>query len=232
MQIRVAGRERGNVFVGVFVLVVGAVVVWKLYVTAKTLLPDTPLAPPPPTASNSVPTNIPPNVTINANWFEFDDAAPTVPAPQSAVAVVYGLEHTNHTPWGTLTGQPVPEIAAMSPPMEAGGDLQSLTDSIRTYGLAQGVQSTVFNGTDWVQARFNGPPGLITIPALWGSDSGGASGFYLTTLQRSTNGTNWTNLASQWMHGGTFSLYVDTDGLPTALYRAVMDEPVINPAVR
>lgn len=216
--------ERGLVgpILGLLVVVIGAVMLYKIYKLAEHLLPPPP-PPPPPCQTNAPGTTNPPiivtNMSADAAWIVL---GPDTNTPGNTMNVMYGLMSSSSA--NLAQPQPVPVMVGCSTDAQGGGfDASNVLAQIQNnYGVAFPGEGTVQNGhgeyeqdpdtgaLTWHSWSVNPTNisfanGTITVQE-WANDATPRT----VILQRSTNGLTWTNLTTNTISAGQFQLYRDT----------------------
>lgn len=215
------------------VIVIGVILLWKIYKLAEHLLPPPP-APPPPPATNSIPpTNIPATNCADAAWFEIghDTNAPTADPFDTMYGLMPGA--------ASLTGGDSIPVVASGAFESAGGamlDTSNVLSLIRQwYGVgpdqyqpnnaAHSEWDWDTNAMTWIwvttpatNLSFDPNTGNITIQEWTRADSPRP-----VILQRSSDYLTWTNLETNLMRAGEFRLYRDAQtNAQGGFYRVAM----------
>ena len=233
MQTRVtARRDRGNFLVGLLILIVGIIIVVKLWTTCAKLFPP-PSTNNPCGGTNGGTTNFNPG---EAQLYWLNEPGPGItllPAPNTQF-VLWGMVPTNNN-WWYYTNSGVGYVQVLNP-----NDNGTLNYSQFTNVMRQAYDLDVDTNMLYGQvATFNPNTGQWT----GGLDSAGGYAGYITVnwlcagdswvtmyLQRSTNGVDWINVTTNYIKCGEFQLYLDLGYDKMALYRTQMAVPFVNPA--
>jgi len=215
-------RKRGMVgpVLALLILVIGAVIIWKIYKLAERLLPLPP--PPPPCPTNNTPTNFPfTNASVDAAWFVLGyDNAPTNSDPMDVMYGVMPNASVNGLMNFTDAGIPVMAGAAR----ESVGvflDTSNVLGQIRAwYGVGpdqynpnnaahsawaqDDAGNWTWTSTPATNLTYDPGTGTITVQEWARADAP-----RLVVLQRSEDWITWTNLWTNSLRAGQFHLYRD-----------------------
>lgn len=225
MQINHPRRNQGNFIVGILIIVVAAIILVKLWCLCNKLFP----APPKPGTTGS--TN---NTSTNGGqdeavimWISEPSPGNNLPPSPNYQFVIWGEIPIAAPAWRQTNGSGYLQI--VNPNSGMGLDYVSLSNVMQSeYGIpldptgqysSAGSYSSSPNPVNgiWYGGIQNQPyVGYITVPALAASDE-----WRVMCLQRSTNGIDYTNVATNWMKCGEFEAYLDLGGDKMAFFRTI-----------
>lgn len=231
-------RDQGNLLVGLLILIVGLIIVVKLWTTCNKLFP----APPAPGGTNNGSgTNNNNQSGDEAEFIWLGEPAPGInllPTPNTQF-ILWGMVPTNYPPY-YFTNSGVGYVQVLDPNNNTGLDYNAFSNTMfQRYGIVfdtnnpyqqvdNGSQSAGYNTNTghWQGGPINQPyAGYITVGPLMGGDP-----WVTMYLQKSTNGVDWFNVSTNYIKSGEFQLFMDLGYDKMALYRTQIQQPFVNPA--